>query len=93
MEELCLVPASQEEVKLKQPEYCPYLDSAIFPYHYINKFKSVRRAIKRGHIIAMQLAPKRPFNNRGNTTKRTNKHSRSINEQKKRIYGSITSKR
>lgn len=90
MGEEVLVPVKQENKE--QVDYNPYLDNGWFPYHYVNKFKSIRRAMKRGHILAMQLAPKRPFNNRGNTSKRRFKHSRSINECKKRIYGNITSK-
>ena len=35
------------------------------------------------------IAPKRPFNNRGNTSKRSGVHSRSMNELKKRLYGEI----
>ena len=56
-------------------------------YNVISEFKSVRRAIRRGNISPIGLSvPNRPFNNRGNTSKRTNIHSRSMNEYKKRIY-------
>lgn len=51
------------------------------------KVKSVLRAIKRGRITNFGvLISKRPFNNRKNTSKRKNKHSRFINEIKKRDY-------
>ena len=47
-----------------------------------NKFKSVGRALRRGHIANnFMLYPKRPFNNR--TSK---KNSRPLNESKKKIY-------
>ena len=56
-------------------------------YDAVSKVKSIRRAIRRGKLAWNGLlAPDRPFNNRGNTSKRTNIHSRSMNEYKKRIY-------
>lgn len=55
-----------------------------------SKFKSVRRAIKRGHItLDGVVMPKRPFSNRGNTSNRKGKHSRGINERRKEIYGKL----
>lgn len=51
----------------------------------VRKYKSVRRAIKRGHVsLDGYLYPNRPFNNRANTSKRV--HSRAFNERKKLIY-------
>lgn len=49
-------------------------------YEAIKRFKSVRRAIKRGHISLDRIIyPKRPFNNA--------KHKKgSLNDEKKRIY-------
>lgn len=49
-------------------------------YEAIKRFKSVRRAIKRGHIsLDGIIYPKRPFNNA--------KHKKgSLNDEKKRIY-------
>lgn len=46
----------------------------------IGKFKSVKRAIRRGHVsLNGTIYPKRPFNN--------SKHSRnSLNDRKKAIY-------
>lgn len=56
-------------------------------YDAVSKVKSIRRAIRRGKIAWNGLlAPHRPFNNRGNTSRRTNIHSRSMNEYKKRLY-------
>lgn len=34
-------------------------------------------------------APKRPFNNRANTSKRPGVHSRTMNQMKKRIYAQL----
>lgn len=49
-------------------------------FEAVNKFKSVRRAIRRGHVSPDGVIyPKRPFNNA--------KHGKnSINDKKKRIY-------
>lgn len=49
-------------------------------YEAVNRFKSVRRAIRRGHIsLDGVIYPKRPFNNV--------KHKKgSLNDEKKRIY-------
>ena len=59
-------------------------------YNVISEFKSVRRAIRRGKVAWNGLlAPDKPFNNRGNTSNRTNVHSRSMNEYKKYPYGQL----
>lgn len=56
-------------------------------YEAVSKFKSVRRAIRRGHVsLDGIIFPKRPFNNKANTCKRKGHHSRTINEIKKMIY-------
>ena len=49
-------------------------------HEVVKRFKSVRRAIKRGHIsLDGVIYPKRPFNNA--------KHKKgSLNDEKKRIY-------
>lgn len=53
----------------------------LWNYEAVNRFKSVRRAIKRGHVsITGQLYPKRPF---GNTKSATNIIKRKIYEQLK----------
>lgn len=50
----------------------------------VKKFKSIRRAIRRGNAsIYGEVFPKRPFNSRKPT------RGRSMNEDKKRIYGEI----
>lgn len=56
-------------------------------YEAVSKFKSVRRAIKRGNVsLGGIIFPKRPFNNKANTCKRKGHHSRTINERKNMIY-------
>ena len=56
-------------------------------YEAVSRFKSVGRAIRRGHVSFDGIIfPKRPFNNKANTCKRKGHHSRTINERKKMIY-------
>ena len=56
-------------------------------YEAVGKFKSIRRAIRRGCISLDGIVfPKRPFNNKANTCKRKGHHSRTFNERKKMIY-------
>lgn len=58
-------------------------------YIAVGRFKSVRRAIRRGQVTPQGIImPSRPFNNKKNSCKR-GKHSRPMNEEKKRIYASI----
>lgn len=74
---------------MSQEEFEKYLadNSGLKTFEAISRFKSVKRAIKRGHVAANGLiAPKRPFNNRANTSKRIKVHSRGTNELKKQIY-------
>ena len=59
----------------------------IINYSGINKFRSIKRAIRRGLISPFgDIYPKRPFNNRANMSNRKSKHSRVYNELKKSIY-------
>lgn len=52
-------------------------------YEAVKRFKSVRRAIRRGHIsLGGILYPKRPFNN-------TKHKEGSLNNEKKKIYGQL----
>ena len=61
----------------------------LITYVAVGRFKSVRRAIRRGQVTPQGIImPSRPFNNKKNSCKR-GKHSRPINEEKKRIYASI----
>lgn len=56
-------------------------------YGAVSKFKSVRRAIRRGHVsLDGIIFPKRPFNNKADICKRKGHYSRTINERKKMIY-------
>ena len=52
----------------------------LITYDAVKRFKSVRRAIRRGHVsLDGVIYPKRPFNNA--------KHKKgSLNDEKKRIY-------
>lgn len=53
----------------------------------VSKVKSLRRAFKRGRLTEFGLlVSKRPFNNRGNTSKRKGADSRFVTTQKKRDY-------
>lgn len=54
-------------------------------YSAVSRFKSVRRAIRKGHmdLVFGVIYPNRPFNNRKSTI------GRSHNQLKKRIYGQI----
>jgi hypothetical protein len=61
--------------------------SGIQYFAAVGKFKSVRRAMKRGLLTEEGIImPKRPFNNKANTSKRKRVHSRTFNEKKKDIY-------
>lgn len=67
----------EEEVRLKN-------------FQGVSKFKSIKRAIRRGHVTRDgMIVPNKPFNNRGNTSKRKDIHSRVTNEYKKEIYGQL----
>lgn len=71
MEEKKQMNSSQDEIKLMS-------------FEGVKKFKSIRRAIRRGNAsIYGEVFPKRPFNSRKPT------RGRSMNEDKKRIYGEI----
>lgn len=60
-------------------------------FEAVTKYKSVARAMRRGNVTKFgTLIPKRPFNNRANTSTREDVHSRVMNEIKKNIYGRLT---
>ena len=79
---------------MSEEEFKEYIHNRIMPLHLatyevVRKCKSVRRAIRRGYVTSEGIImPSRPFNNRGNSCKR-GKHSRKMNEEKKRVYASI----
>ena len=61
----------------------------LITYEGVGRFKSVRRAIRMGLVTPQGIImPSRPFNNKKNSCKR-GKHSRPMNEEKKRVYASI----
>lgn len=63
-------------------------------YRAVGKFKSIRRAIRRGLISPSgTICPKRPFNNRANTSRKKGHHSRVMNEVKKSIYEQLKHRR
>lgn len=78
-----------EEKKKKEPQYNPariMLNLVI--YHAVGKFKSIRRAMRRGHVTSWgEEVPKRPFNNRGRTD------GREIQITKERIYEQLKYRR
>lgn len=77
---------------MSQEEFEKYLaeNSGLKTFDAVSKFKSVNRAIKRGDVTSNGLiVPKRPFNNKANTSKRIGVHSRKTNELKKQIYGQL----
>lgn len=60
----------------------------IFSYNGVSKFKSVRRAIRRGKVDLFTgvVYPRRPFNNRKPTK------GRRFNESRRELYGRIAGK-
>ena len=65
----------------------PYAPHVIIHFSGVSKYKSVWRAMRRGHVsVNGELFPNKPFNNRPNTSKRTGIHSRTVNEAKKNFY-------
>ena len=80
---------------MSQEEFEDYISRGIIVLHLItydgvHRFKSIRRAMRRGHVTTEGIImPRRPFNNKANTSKRNGVHSRSTNELKKKIYGQL----
>ena len=79
---------------MSEEEFKEHISNMVMPLHLITyvsvgKYKSVRRAIKRGHVTSEgYVMPTRPFNNRVDSCKR-GKHSNPMNQEKKIIYASI----
>lgn len=81
-----------ERELMPQEEFEKYIkdNSGLRTFEAVGRYKSVRRAIKRNHVTGEGfLIPKRPFNNRANTSKKKKAHSRSTNEYKRNIYGQL----
>ena len=77
------------EELMSNEEFVEYVKNSLNLCNFsgVNKFKSIARAYRKGYISKWgDIYPKRPFNNRGNTSKRKGKHSRIFNEKKKAIY-------
>lgn len=77
------------EEKIERPvmtedEFREYIKAgSLRLFEAVRKFKSVRRAIRRGHVSPIgEIYPRRPFNNR-------KPKGRKINELKKVIYGRL----
>jgi hypothetical protein len=89
----------KESALMSNEEFKEYIETNknrplnLMSYIATQRFKSIRRAIRRGSVNMFgTILPDRPFNNRGNTSSRKGKHSRSTNELKKRIYAGIKAK-
>lgn len=62
-------------------------ETRLLTFEAVSKFKSVNRAMRRGHISTIGIIyPRRPFNNRSNKN-----NTRPINELRKKIYGELRS--
>lgn len=79
----------KNEELMDAKEFEEYLKNSLNLYNFsgISKFKSIGKAYRKRYISRWgDVYPKRPFNNRRNTSKRKGKHSRVFNEKKKTIY-------
>lgn len=66
-----------------------YDELNLLSFEGVRKFKSVRRAIRRGNMTPQGLVPpRRPFNNRSRK-----KGSRPLEEEKEIIYGRLKHRR
>lgn len=77
---------------MSQEEFEEYImsNSGLKTFIGVSKFKSTNRAIRRGHMVKNgMIIPRKPFNNRANTSKRQGVDSRSTNSLKKSIYGEL----
>lgn len=76
----------QEVAPLSQEKFEEHLFNSIhlITFEGVRKYKSVQRAIRRGHVTRYGLIiPSRPFNNRKPTK------GRKLNEEKKRVYAKL----
>lgn len=74
-----------EEKKAEEPQYNePKMMSQLAVYSAVGKYKSIRRAIRKGHVTSWgEEVPKRPFNNRKRTL------GRELQITKEKIYGEL----
>lgn len=88
MKEKSLVKSEKNDIS-----YGPEELKDLIIFDAVSKYKSVARAIRRGDVTKYgTITPKRPFNNRANTSRRASVNSRTMNEYKKNIYGRLTGK-
>lgn len=88
MKEKSLVKSEKNDVS-----YGPEELKDLIIFDAVSKYKSVARAIRRGDVAKYgTIAPKRPFNNRANTSRRVGVNSRTMIEYKKNIYEKLTGK-
>lgn len=76
---------NEERELMSQEEFEKYIGAGqLKVFDAVRRFRSVRRAMKRGHISSIgEIDPRRPFNNRKPT------YGRKFNEDRKDIYGQI----
>lgn len=74
-----------ERPVMMEDEFREYIKAgSLRLFEAVRRFKSVKRAIKRGNVSAIgEIYPRRPFNNRKPT------RGRGTNETKKMIYGRL----
>ena len=72
----------EERELMSQEEFEKYIGAGqLRVFNAVGKFKSVKRAMRRGHVSPIgEVYPKRPFNNRKPTS------GRKFNEDRKEIY-------
>ncbi len=88
MKEKSLVKSEKNDIS-----YDPEELKDLIIFDAVSKYKSVARAIRRGDVTKYgTIAPKRPFNNRVNTSRRAGVNSRTMIEYKKNTYGRLTGK-
>nr|DAG93494.1 MAG TPA: hypothetical protein [Crassvirales sp.] len=76
------------EERRREPQYNnPKMVLHLATYGAVSKYKSIRRAIRKGHVTHWgEEVPKRPFNNRKRTA------GRKMQTIKEKIYGQLTSR-
>lgn len=88
MKEKSLVKSEKNDIS-----YDPEELKDLIIFDAVSKYKSAARAIRRGDVAKYgTIAPKRPSNNRVNTSRRAGVNSRTMNDYKKNIYGRLTGK-
>lgn len=78
MKEKSLVKSEKNDIS-----YDPEELKDLIIFDAVSKYKSAARAIRRGGVAKYgTITPKRPFNNRANTSRRAGVNSRTMNEYK-----------